>query len=228
MYISGQFLIEFKLCFMMPLKVYGLEKNYIKMDAVGGTAGIFHLIYQFFSRIQQARSFEEEFGLYLLQLQVHLSRCATVSKTIHDPNGAADMLAISAIDGPKKAPDNQESTVAEILSAIQNRLRKAQQDATEMEAVFLRIGTPRTEAADGVETMRFRITGCLNKRKVQAAKTVEGIKWAFYKKDKHDKFIADISALIKHLERKVNANKEGLSLSNSSIIYIARAHTSAI
>ncbi|KAK4076370.1 hypothetical protein Trihar35433_2930 [Trichoderma harzianum] len=198
------------------------------MDAVGSTASIFHLAYQFFSRIQQARAFEEEFGLYQLQLQVHLSRCATVSKIIDDPNGAADMLAIRAIDGPKKASDNQEPTVAEILSAIQNRLRKAQQDAAEMEAVLLQIGAPRPEAPDGDETMRLRITGYLNERKVQAAKTVEGIKWAFYKKDRHDKFIADISALIKHLERKVNTNKESLSLGNSPIIYIARAHSSAI
>ncbi|KAL6805988.1 hypothetical protein J3E68DRAFT_390016 [Trichoderma sp. SZMC 28012] len=138
------------------------------------------------------------------------------------------MLAIRAIEGPKKASDNQEPTVAEILSAIQNKLRKAQQDAAEMEAVFLQIGAPRPEAPDGVETMRRRMTGYLNERKVQAAKTVEGIKWAFYKKDRHDKFIADISALIKHLERKVNTNKESLSLGNSPIIYIARAHSSAI
>ncbi|KAL6700471.1 hypothetical protein J3F84DRAFT_358253 [Trichoderma pleuroticola] len=196
------------------------------MDAVGGTASIFHLVYQFLSRIQQARTFEEDFGLYQLQLKVHLSRCATVSKIIHDPNGTGDVLAIRAIDGPKKAPDNQESTVAEILSAIQNRLRKAQQEAAEMEAILMKIGTPRPEAADGVETMRFRMTGYLDERKVQAAKTIEGIKWAFYKKDKHDKFIADISALIKHLER--NTNKDGLSLGNSPIIYIARAHSAAI
>ncbi|KAK0760042.1 hypothetical protein N5P37_007121 [Trichoderma harzianum] len=198
------------------------------MDAVGGTASIFHLTYQFFSRIQQARAFEEEFGLYQLQLKVHLSRCATVSSILYNMNGADDILAIHGTDDPAKASVNQEPTIAEILSAIQDRLRKAQQEAAEMEAIFLRIGTPRPETADGVETMRLRMTGYFNERKVQAAKTVEGIKWAFYKKDKHDKFIADISALIKHLERKVNTNSDGLLLGNSPIIYIAQAHSSAI
>ncbi|PNP59492.1 hypothetical protein THARTR1_00982 [Trichoderma harzianum] len=198
------------------------------MDTVGGTAGVFHLVYQFVSRIQQARAFEEDFGFYQLQLKVHLSRCATISKTIDDLNGAHHVVAMHGVDGPTKASEDEEPTLAEILSAIQNKLRKAQQDATEMEALFLKIGTPRPDTADGVATMRLQMTGYLNKRKVRAAKTVEGIKWAFYKKEMHDKFIADMSALIKHLEREVNTNKDGLSLGNSPIIYIARAHSAAI
>ncbi|QYS94319.1 HeLo domain-containing protein [Trichoderma simmonsii] len=200
--------------------------NLYLIMAVGGTASIFHLVCQFASRIQQARAFEEEFDFYQLQLKVHLSRCATVSSTLCAINDSRNILAIRGTDDSTKASEDQEPTIADILSAIQNRLRKAQQEAEKVEADLLKFCPPR--GADGLQSMRARMTGFIDKRKAQAAKTVEGIKWSFYKKDKYDKFIADISALIKHLERKVNINKEGLSLGNSPIIYIARAHSSAI
>ncbi|KAL7914676.1 hypothetical protein GGI35DRAFT_474410 [Trichoderma velutinum] len=198
------------------------------MDAVGGTASSFHLIYQFFSRLQQARAFEEEFGFYQLQLKVHLSRCATVSRIIYDTNGADNILAIYAIGGPKRSLDHLEPVITDILSAIQDKLHKAQQEAAKIEADLQTFGPPQLESVDGPKTMGFRMTRYLNQRKAQAAKTVEGIKWAFYKRDQHDKFIADISALIKHLERRVNANKESLSFRDARLIYITRAHSSAM
>lgn len=188
------------------------------MDIIGNPASIFHIMHQCFIHMQQARAFEEEFRFYQLQLKVHLSRCITVSRIIYDTNDADNISAIHTIDGP---------TIAENLSAIQDQLRKAQQEAAEM-ADFLKLGPPQLEAVDNPQPMRARMTGFFSKRKVQAAKTVEGIKWSFYEKAKRDKFIADISALIKFLERevKVNVNTDRLSLGNSRIISIARAHSS--
>ncbi|UKZ73244.1 hypothetical protein TrVFT333_000886 [Trichoderma virens FT-333] len=116
--------------------------------------------------------------------------------------------------------------MAEIISAIQSRLRKAQQEAAKMEADFITTPLDVGVSTPDLKTMRVRMTGFLDKRKVQAAKTIEGIKWAFYKKDKHEKFITEISALIKHLERKVNTIKESQRLDDTRIMYIARARTS--
>lgn len=191
------------------------------MDTIGNPTSIFQIMHQCFIYIQQARAFEEEFGFYQLQLKVHLSRCATISRSIYDTNSANNISAIHTIDG---------STIAENLSAIQDQLRKAQQEAAEI-ADFLKFGPPQLEAVDDPQPMRARMTEFLNKRKVQAAKTAEGIKWSFYEKAKKDKFIADISALIKSLEREVKVNidnMERLSLGGSRVIPIARAHSSAI
>ncbi|KAL7944741.1 hypothetical protein V8C42DRAFT_325739 [Trichoderma barbatum] len=193
------------------------------MDAVRGTPGFFYIMHQCFIHIQQVRAFEEEFGFYQLQLQVHLSRCATISRSIHGRASADNSLAINPIEGPENTSDDQEPTIAEIVSAIQIRLRKAQQEAAKMEADVLasRFEASITTTLD-LRTMRVRMTRFLNKQKVQAAKTIEGMKWAFYKKDKHDKFVTDISALIEHLERKVS--RESLTLGDA-IMYIARAHS---
>lgn len=187
------------------------------METVGNPASFFHILHQCFIYIQQARAFEEEFGLYQLQLEVHLSRCATVARSIYDTTDADDVLATHGIACLQRASEDQEARIAEILSAIQSRLHKAQQEAAKIEADLLRFCPPR--GVNG-KSMRIRMTGYLNERKVQAAKTIEGLKWALYKKNKHDKFIADISALIKHLERRINANNESLLLGSSPIIYV--------
>ncbi|KAM6482032.1 hypothetical protein HDV62DRAFT_57964 [Trichoderma sp. SZMC 28011] len=179
------------------------------MEAVGNPASLVHIIHQCFIYIQQARAFEDEFDFYQLQLKVHLSRCATVSESIFDTNGADDILAIHGIDDLRRASENQEATLVEILFDIQNRLRKAQHEAAKMEADLLKSCPARD--ADGLKTTRARIAEYLNERKVQAAKTIEGIKWAFYKKSKHNKFIADISALIDHLERSQRQQRKSFA-----------------
>ncbi|KAK4065224.1 uncharacterized protein Triagg1_8663 [Trichoderma aggressivum f. europaeum] len=194
------------------------------MDAVEGTIGSIRFLIQFLTIIQRARGFEDEFEFYQLQLKAHLSRCATVSRIIHDTNGTDEILVSNAIERSTHTSGHQEPTIAEIIPAIQDRLRKAQQEAAKIEAGYLTTNPPQQEA----ETIRVRMMGFLDKQRFQAAKRVEGIKWALYRKDKNDKFIANISALIKDIEREVNANRESLTLGKSRIIYIARAHSSAM
>ncbi|KAL7932201.1 hypothetical protein V8C35DRAFT_328897 [Trichoderma chlorosporum] len=199
------------------------------MDAVKGTAGILRLIHQCFIYIRQARAFEEEFGLYQLQLKVHLSRCATVSRIIYDTDGGDNNLAVNAIEGSRFAPEYQEPTITELLSSIQSRLYKAQQEAAKLEAGLVRFDSPPPEDATGLDTLRIRMTGLMDEQKFRAARIIEGLKWACYKKKKNDKFITDISSLIKHLERKVSYNQASRPLTvfgDTRIMYIARAHSS--
>ncbi|KAL6799581.1 hypothetical protein GGI42DRAFT_58682 [Trichoderma sp. SZMC 28013] len=164
------------------------------MDAVRGTASIFHLLQQCFSHIKQVRRFETEFRIYELHLQMHLSRCAAISRIIHDTNRVDDFLSINATTGTNSVSP-RESAAAEILSAIQDTLRIAQREAAQIRADC------STQAP---------ITGFVDKRKAQAIKTIGVVKWAFYKRDGCNKFIEEISSIILHLEHQVERERRTL------------------
>ncbi|KAL7787601.1 hypothetical protein V8C43DRAFT_288566 [Trichoderma afarasin] len=165
------------------------------MEAVGSTAGILHLVHQCASRIKQARRFEPEFSIYQLHLQMHLSRCATLSRILHNTSRIANFLSINAIDDAHSISQGREPTAAEILSAVQDTLREAQREAAKVGVGYL------TQA---------QITGFVDRRRVQATKTIEGVKWAFYKRDSCSKFIEDMSSIILHLEHQVERERRTL------------------
>ncbi|KAL6810032.1 hypothetical protein J3E69DRAFT_377927 [Trichoderma sp. SZMC 28015] len=167
------------------------------MDAVGSAASTLRLLRQCVSHIKQARRFETEFTIYELHLQVHLSRCATISRIIHDTSRFENLLSINAIHDANSRSQHGEPTAAEILSAIQDALRKAQREAAQVRADC------STQAP---------ITGFVDKRKAQATKTIEGVKWAFYRRDDCNKFIEEISSMILHLENQVDRERRTLEL----------------
>ncbi|KAL6879415.1 hypothetical protein HDV57DRAFT_498863 [Trichoderma longibrachiatum] len=186
------------------------------MNAVGGTASTIHLVQQFFSHIQRARWFQDDFGIYQLQLQVHLSRCA---RMINEANGADGLV-------PEEPATNgtaiitlrrQEATMLDTLYTIQDKLRKAQREAAQIRAQLMAAAggnfddacstTTTTTNNSHKNTMRPR-TKFLDRQKLQAANKIEAMKWALYKKDKCDQFIAQISALLLHLERQVNVTPD--------------------
>ncbi|EHK26481.1 uncharacterized protein TRIVIDRAFT_36430 [Trichoderma virens Gv29-8] len=182
------------------------------MDAVGGTAGIFYFIHRCLSHFKQARGFEDEFGIYQLQLQGHLSHCASISKVIHNTNSHNKLIA-NATDGPENIPKDQEATTAETLSAIQDALRRAQLEAAMIEAQCTATGL------DPDAVMRTRMAIFLHRQKAHLAKTTEGLKWALYKRESRDKFIAKISVLLLQLERQVSM--ENLTMGDARLMYMA-------
>ncbi|KAL7932200.1 hypothetical protein V8C35DRAFT_307673 [Trichoderma chlorosporum] len=194
------------------------------MNAIGGAVSILHTVHQCFSYFQKARGFEDQLEIYLLQLRLQLDRCNTVSRIIQNSNGADECLTLHALAGMENTLEDQEPAINEILSTIQNILRKAQEEAVRIEGEFSNSGPPPPEGAADLRAMRLRMTAFLDRQKIQAAKTIEGIKWGLYKKDKHDKFITEISTLIQHLERKVNG--QNLQHGETRIIYIVRDHSS--
>ncbi|UKZ73245.1 hypothetical protein TrVFT333_000887 [Trichoderma virens FT-333] len=171
------------------------------MDATDGTVSIIRLSLQIFVLIQHARGFEDEFERYQLYLQVQLANCSSL---IHEMAGAGD-----------------SSATYTILCGIRDVLRKAQQEAAKVKADFTRTGLPLLEPNTSTTTLNLKIlqvrmAGFLGKRKVQAVKAIEGLKWIVYKRAMRDKFIQDISVLMQDLERQVG--REGLALRDTRIM----------
>ncbi|KAK4076371.1 hypothetical protein Trihar35433_2931 [Trichoderma harzianum] len=125
-------------------------------------------------------------------------------------------LAMNTIDGPENTSE-EERSIVETLSDARDALRKAQREAAKIQAE-LTTTAPQQQDANSDTTlnrrsMQVRVTGFLDKRKVQAAKTIEAMKWGFYKRDICNKLVADIALLMNDLERQV--------ASDTRIMYIA-------
>ncbi|PKK43422.1 hypothetical protein CI102_11311 [Trichoderma harzianum] len=175
------------------------------MDAaVGGTVAIFRFIHQCFSYIKQARGFEDGFEIYQLQLETLLSHCASISRTIHDTSESGNPIA-DTIDPSDNRSEDQDPTTTETLSAIQHALRKAKRDAAKIQAdYFATNNLPLQDlTTDDHIPVRPRMTAFLDKRKTQAARTIEGVKWALYKREIRGRFIEEIFIMILQLERQI-------------------------
>ncbi|KAL6799108.1 hypothetical protein GGI42DRAFT_328806 [Trichoderma sp. SZMC 28013] len=185
------------------------------MNTAGSTLSILHLMHQCFIHTQQARAFEEEFERYQLRLQTQLYHCL---RPIQRIDRAENSLAVIAID----APEETERSIMEILSHARDTLLKAQRDAAKIQAELataaLQLQDVNSYTTSNLKTMRVRVTVFLNKRKVQAAKTIEAMKWVFYKRDICNKLVTDIALLMNDLESQV--------VSDNRIMYIARTHLS--
>lgn len=191
------------------------------MDAVGNTASISHAIFHFMVHAQKAREFEDEFERHQLRLdilQVRLSRQVEALSTIDIGKSGNNRIAIQ--DNEKlsitmKITEKEERSLAEILAAVQHTLFKAQRDATKMRTDL----APDTAwAATGVggcasgcaplplgeQPARLRALAFLDKRRLQTAKAIGRMQWAIYKRDRFDRSIADIAALVADLEKLVN------------------------
>ncbi|KAL7797734.1 hypothetical protein V8C43DRAFT_329085 [Trichoderma afarasin] len=189
------------------------------MNATGSTLSIFHIMHQCFIHTQQARVFEEEFARYQLRLEAQLYHC---SRLIEDMDRIETSVTINAIDGPENTLEAKERSVLEILSDTRDALHRAEREAAKIRAELattaLQLQDANSNTTLNLKTMQIRVTGFLDKRKVQAAKTIEAIKWGFYKRDICNKLIADIALLMNDLERQV--------ASDARIMYIAQTHPS--
>ncbi|KAL7955904.1 hypothetical protein V8C34DRAFT_290274 [Trichoderma compactum] len=165
------------------------------MDALGGTASTLRLLQQCFRHVKQARQFETEFIIYQLRLEENLIRCAAISRIIRETNPIGNDLSINGIDDTNSMSQGREPTAAGILSAVQHALLRAQREAAQVGVGYL------TQA---------RITGFVDRRRVQATKTLEGVKWALYKRDSCKAFMEEISSIILHLEHKVDRERRTL------------------
>ncbi|KAL6830626.1 hypothetical protein J3E69DRAFT_196854 [Trichoderma sp. SZMC 28015] len=190
------------------------------MDAVGGTVSIFRFIHQCFSHIKQARGFEDGFEIYQLQLKTLLTHCAYISRIIHDTNQLGNLIADEIVPSENGSEDQEPTTAAETLSAIQKALRKAKRDAAKIQAhCFAANNLPLQDlTADDRKPIRPRMTAFLDKRKIQAAKTIEGVKWALYKKEMRDRFIEEIFILVLQLERQIYS--ESLAIEDAGLMYL--------
>jgi hypothetical protein len=185
------------------------------MNAIGNTAGILHIIFYCLVHTQLSREFADEFERHQLRLdilQIRLSCQVKTLGTIDNVKSSSSSLTIN-----ENTSNPQERTVAVILAAVQAALHKAQRDAARMRVhLSLPMGTSTSTAQplplDGYASFgqpkkRPQTLDFLDKGRVQTAKAIGAMKWAFYKRDRFDRVIADISALVDDLERFLIINQ---------------------
>ncbi|KAF7886910.1 uncharacterized protein EAF02_003557 [Botrytis sinoallii] len=97
------------------------------------------------------------------------------------------------------------ASINEILGHIQDRLLSAQREArrlqTKLDGKSSLPLDPESCLPTDLKKIRVRFMGFLGKRKCQASKVIEGIKW-----DHFDKFVESICKLIDDLENKFPEN----------------------
>ncbi|KAL7797708.1 prion-inhibition and propagation domain-containing protein [Trichoderma afarasin] len=174
------------------------------MDPVGNTIGLLRFVLNSFSQIQLAREFESEFERYQLKLdliQLRLSRWGEIVKLNNNNNIASKDVATPVNRGEGLENPAGDPTTG-ILLEIRDTVAKAQRDARK-----IKNGTSSDQLLDADECLpadlrglHTRFKGLLSKRTSQTIKVVDGLKWAFYKRDHFDRFIADISSLTDNLE----------------------------
>ncbi|KAL7932202.1 hypothetical protein V8C35DRAFT_307675 [Trichoderma chlorosporum] len=163
-----------------------------KMDAVDGTVSVLRFLLELFIISQQARGFEDEFRRYQLHVQMQLANCSSLVHKMDSPRGSL-------------------ATYAWILGAVQDALLKAQREAAKINDVCTRAKLPLVGPGTCItkfDLNKMRLTTYLDNRKNRAAKKVEAIKWALYRRAICDKFVRDIHVLLQDIERQVGRERD--------------------
>ncbi|PON26144.1 hypothetical protein TGAM01_v205088 [Trichoderma gamsii] len=114
-------------------------------------------------------------------LQVRLSRQIEAFSTINN---------MEAMQNNLQAYEEQQRQLAEIIAAVQHILSIAQQDATRIR------GNVAEGASVGGSLLAF-----LDKCRAQKARAISRMQWAIYRRDRCERNLAAITALIVELER---------------------------
>ncbi|KAI1658393.1 prion-inhibition and propagation-domain-containing protein [Daldinia decipiens] len=181
---------------------------------------IFQIVIETLGRIQLAREFTDDFTACQLKLditQLRLSRWGEIANisTIDD--------AHHNTNGPGKGSTGNDPILAEvkeILEGIQKHMELVQSEMSRLRRKITETDREVVEVDSSVQgdlkKIRNQFLKFLRKRELKVSKTIESIKWVFYKKDYFDKFIKSISERIQELEETIpEADREKfLKLSN--------------
>jgi hypothetical protein len=174
------------------------------MDVTSTVVSLLGAAIDGFNHIQLAREFETDFAMHQLKLdvlQLRLSRWGQVAGI------SADRTSIQKyLDAPEDttAKDGHKNKIQVILEAIEETLDRAQRQAGKEDHSFdvknREILDPELHVPNGMKRIRQRLRASLRKREIQFMKVAGSVKWAFYKKEKFESFVAAISSLITNLE----------------------------
>jgi hypothetical protein len=164
------------------------------MDVINKATSLSHAIIQFLVHAQKAREFEDEFERHQLRLDILQARLFL------------QIEALNMNDDNTRALEGQERSLAEIFVAVQHTLFKAQRVATEMRTDLAASINANCDAGScgpplGEQPARLRALAFLDRRRLQTIKAIGRMKWAIYKRDRFDRSLADIAALVADLER---------------------------
>ncbi|KAF7918342.1 hypothetical protein EAE99_008938 [Botrytis elliptica] len=151
------------------------------MDGVSTAISLFQFAVDTLGYIQLAREFKDDFETHQLKLdiiQLRLSRWGEIA-------------GLTITSNPSK---NASGYTYDLASTPYKRNSWSYP------------GSLIERSAGSKKKIRVRFMGFLGKRKCQASKVIEGIKWVFYKKDHFDKFVESICKLIDDLENIIPEN----------------------
>ncbi|KAF7931552.1 uncharacterized protein EAE98_004288 [Botrytis deweyae] len=155
------------------------------MDGFSTAISLFQFAVDTLGYIQLAREFKDDFETHQLKLDIIQLRLSRWVK----------LLASLSLAIPARMRDR-------LLSA-QGEARRLQTKLDGKSSLPL---DPESCLPTDLKKIRVRFMGFLGKRKCQASKVIEGIKWVFYKKDHFDKFVESICKLIDDLENIIPEN----------------------
>ncbi|EHK26515.1 uncharacterized protein TRIVIDRAFT_218669 [Trichoderma virens Gv29-8] len=192
------------------------------MDTTSNAIFILQFVLNCFSQIQLGREFESEFEIDQLKLdiiQLRLSRWCEVSRLNNNSNGTIAREGQPTPTDGFEDPENptRDPTLAVLLD-IRATVIKAQRDARKKKtntAAGQPLDVDTSIPVDNRE-MHNRFKDFLSSRTSQTTNVVNSPKWAFYKKEHFNRFIADMSYLTDALESLIpeDDKQKLLELSN--------------
>ncbi|KAI9896269.1 hypothetical protein N3K66_008441 [Trichothecium roseum] len=173
------------------------------MDGLTTAVSLFQFAMETLSRIQLARDFEQQFETYQLKLdiiQLRLSRWGQV----------ADLAALDKAEGARGPGDGEDggpttmSVLQDIWRLLKSTGRRATSESNKQNGGDDHQGNvldPEVCMPSDLQMLRARFTGFCRRRRVQAQKGVDALRWVFYKKEQFSDFVGDISDLVDQLEQ---------------------------
>lgn len=208
------------------------------MDIANNSVALLSLVFEGLQNIQLARRFEHDFAVYRIRLdviQMRLSRWGEAAALINS-NGSPQLKLTDDSNGIKRSAD-EEKQIYSILESIDDTIVKAQRNAKGIKDKITSRNTAVVDMAPGdgqvlhpdtcmprdLKKIRTKLYEILQRRKMQAVKTIDSAKWAFYKQEQCDKFIQDMSSLIDDLE-KLTPEEKLRELSNQELSGLSKSN----
>ncbi|KAI0892352.1 prion-inhibition and propagation-domain-containing protein [Annulohypoxylon nitens] len=174
------------------------------MDATSSALSLLRFAIDVLGSIQFARQFEEEFERHQLKLDVLRLRISRWCELVKNGNQAQ---IIGQQNGFKL------DQVVKILEDINIRLHTTNRDAVNIRK---KIQNPKdTQVLDpkrylplDLQELRSRFIRIVDKREAQISRSLEAIKWVFYKRENFEKFVQDISQLLDNLDKLIPEDKQ--------------------
>ncbi|KAI1387227.1 prion-inhibition and propagation-domain-containing protein [Hypoxylon trugodes] len=174
------------------------------MDATNTAISLFQFALSTFGRIQLAREFREDFEAHQLKLDIIQLRLSRWGEVVDITTLDTRCPSANELESAGREPKYDLASIKQTLSDVRDLCNKACRQASRigkgLDAKTQEI-TPESCVPSDLEKLRFWLKECLRKRRAQASRTVQGVKWAFYKKENFENFIANLTALIDALEK---------------------------
>ncbi|EOD44522.1 putative small s protein [Neofusicoccum parvum UCRNP2] len=190
-------------------------------DVLSATTTALDLALTCFERVQIARSFDQDLNSHRIKLdiiQVRLSRWGEAVGLYGSSNSSNSTALAKAGDGTEQAgpllTEAEYKTAQGLLEAIEHQFDFAQQETASMLQQQPQrqddggVIDPARDLSSLARTVRDKLRATLRRRCEEVVKVAHSVQWAFYKKEKFDEFVTELSDTIGKLEALFPAEKQ--------------------